>query len=186
MKHISDEGIALIHSFESLELVAYPDPNSPLGTACARAGLPMRSYRKVPKWASLSAKPWTIGWGHTGSDVFEGLVWSQEIADRTFEADISRFEVGVNSLVKVPVTQGQFDALVSFAYNVGLDIDDDTKAEGLGDSTLLRKLNARDYDGAAKQFLLWVSKGTASEKGLTRRRKTEVERFYGRPWRGVK
>lgn len=181
--HVSSDGIALMHYFESCELVAYPDPNSPLGSACAKRDLPMRAYRKIPGWSSLKGDPWTIGRGHTGSDVFEGLVWSQELSDRVFAKDLGRFERDVASLVKVPVTQNQFDALVSFAYNCGSDIDDDTKPEGLGDSTLLRKLNAGDFAGAVAQFDLWISKGTTAEKGLRRRREAERAHFEGKAWR---
>lgn len=189
MKHISDEGIALIHSFESLELIAYPDPNSPLGVACAKARLPMRSYRKIPNWSTLSGKPWTIGYGHTGPDVFEGLVWSEELANRTFAADIALREEAVNEAVKVLLTQGQFDATVSILYNVGAgskDRDGIIRLKNGQPSTLLKLLDAGNFDGAARQFGMWISKGTAAEKGLIRRRKAEVERFYGREWRGVK
>lgn len=186
--HLSDEGIALIHSFESLELVAYPDPNSPLGAACANRGLVMRKYRNVPNWEQMHGDPWTIGWGHTGPDVFEGLVWSQGLAERAFAADIVEREGVINEFVRVMLTQGQFDAMVSILYNVGFGSNKRDGIIRLKDgrpSTLLRLLNAGRYDDAAKQFLLWISRGTSAERGLTRRRRTEVERFYGRPWRGV-
>ena len=77
-------------------------------------------------------------------------------------------------LAGAATTQGQFDALVSFAYNVGLDIDDDTAAEGLGDSTLLRKHKAGDYAGAKAEFLKWVKNDGVVMKGLTRRRAAEA------------
>src|SRR3990167_7938116 len=115
----SPAGIALIQHFESCRLEAYQDEGG----------------------------VWTIGWGHT-EGVCSGDVVTQHQADILFEQDLEWFERGVDRLVRVPLTQGQFDALVSFAYNVGLDEDTDTKAEGLGDSTLLRKLNAGDYPGA--------------------------------------
>lgn len=82
-------------------------------------------------------------------------------------------------LVKVPLTQGQFDALVSFAYNVGLDDNQNGKAEGLGESTLLRKLNAKDYAGAVEQFLRWNKNDGAVMHGLTKRRTAEQSRFLG-------
>lgn len=78
-----------------------------------------------------------------------------------------------------PTTQGQFDALVSFAYNVGLDIDDDDKAEGLGDSTLLRKHLAGDFAGAAAQFALWNKNDGRVMNGLTRRRAAEAALYRG-------
>lgn len=153
---ISPHGVAVGHYFEQCRLVAYPDPGSKDG------------------------KPWTIGWGHTGPEVVKGLVWTQAQADAAFVADIARFERDVLSLVKVPVTQGQFDALVLFAYNVGSDIDADKIAEGLGDSTLLRKLNARDYDGAALEFRKWNKNDGKVMRGLIRRRAAEAALWSGK------
>lgn len=149
---LSNNGKKLIKSFEKLELIAYPDP----GTGGA---------------------PWTIGWGHTGPEVVPGLVWTPAQADAAFDRDVAQFERDVTSLVKVPVNQNQFDALVSFAFNTGSDIDADTIAEGLGDSTLLKKLNAGDYDGAANEFLKWNKSGGRVMNGLTRRRNAERTLF---------
>lgn len=152
---ISPDGVAVAHYFESCKLKSYPDPGSKNG------------------------EPWTIGWGHTGPEVKPGLVWTQEQADAAFLVDVTRFERDVLSLVKVPLTQGQFDALVLFAYNVGSDIDADTIAEGLGDSTLLRKLNAGDYEGAALEFRRWNKNDGKVMRGLTRRRAAEECLFRG-------
>ena len=142
-------GRALIQSFEQCRLKAYLDGGG----------------------------VWTIGWGHTGPDVYEGLEITQEQADAWFEDDIGETEQGVERLVLVPVTQNQFDALCSFAYNVGLDIDKDTLAEGLGDSTLLRKLNAGDYAGAHAEFKKWNKDNGKVVRGLTRRRTAEAKLF---------
>lgn len=151
----SPEGIALLHHYESCRLVAYPDPGS------------------------VDGHPWTIGWGHTGPEVKRGLVWTQAQADAAFVQDLAITEAGVARLVRVPLTQGQFDALVSFAYNVGLDENHNGKAEGLGESTLLRKLNGQDYAGAAEQFLLWNKNDGVVMYGLTRRRTAERALFLG-------
>ncbi len=155
VERTSPHGISLMHYFETCKLRAYPDPGSKNG------------------------EPWTIGWGHTGPEVKPGLEWTQQQADSVFVDDLRRFERDVLSLVKVPLTQGQFDALVSFAYNVGSDIDADTIPEGLGDSTLLRKLNASDYAGAAIEFLKWNKNDGKPMRGLTRRRHAEMGRFNG-------
>lgn len=152
---LSPNGVAVAHYFESCKLTAYPDPGSSDG------------------------KPWTIGWGHTGPEVVKGLVWTQAQADAQFLVDVARFERDVTSLVKAPLTQGQFDALVLFAYNVGSDIDADTIAEGLGDSTLLRKLNAGDYEGAALEFRKWNKNDGKVMRGLIRRRAAEECLFRG-------
>lgn len=146
--------IQLLHHYERCKLQAYPDPKT-------------------------GGDPWTIGWGHTGQEVKRGLVWTQEKSDAVFLDDLAKFEAGVNSLVKTEITQWQFDALVSFAYNCGLDIDADTKAEGLGDSTLLCLVNERRFLSAADEFLKWISRGTPVERGLRRRRAAERALFMG-------
>jgi lysozyme len=102
---------------------------------------------------------------------------SEERAKELLRHTLTEFERDVNSVVKVPLTQGQFDALVDFAYNVGTDIDADNITEGLGDSTLLKKLNAGDYDGAAKEFGKWVYSKGVRMAGLVKRRKAEVALF---------
>ncbi|HDX8614935.1 lysozyme [Aeromonas veronii] len=144
---ISVDGVAVAHYFESCKLQAYPDPGSKNG------------------------EPWTIGRGHTGPEVKPGLVWTQAQADAAFLVDIARFERDVLSLVKVPVNQGQFDALVLFSYNVG--------SKALESSTLLRKLNAGDYDGAAVEFRRWNKNDGKVMRGLTRRRAAEECLFMG-------
>jgi len=152
----SSNGVQVMHYFERCVLTAYPDPGS-------KDGLPI-----------------TIGWGDTGPDVVRGLVITQDQADARFARRLSReFEPGVSSLVKVPLTQGQFDALVCFAYNVGLDIDQDTKAEGLGDSTLLRMVNIGDFTSAADQFAAWNKNDGRVMLGLRRRRAAEQALFRG-------
>lgn len=144
---LSKNGVEVAHYFENCKLVAYPDPGSKDG------------------------KPWTIGWGHTGPEVKPGLVWVQEYADAAFLIDVTRFERDVTRFVKVPLIQGQFDALVLFAYNVG--------SKSLETSTLLRKLNAGDYDGAALEFRRWNKNDGKVMRGLTRRRAAEECLFRG-------
>jgi lysozyme len=130
----------------------------------------LKAYKPTPD------DVWTIGWGHT-EGVYEGLVWTQEMADLAFSFDLEKYETWVSQLVKVALTQGQFDALVSFCFNVGPDIDVDTIAEGLGDSTLLKKLNAGDYEGARAEFKRWDKQKGKTLAGLTKRRQAEAEMF---------
>jgi len=134
-----------------------------------------------------SAGVLTIGYGHTGKDVRPGMVITQETAEALLRKDLAKFESGVESLAK-KTTQGQFDALVAFAFNIGLG--------ALAGSTLLKMHNAVDYAGAAKQFPKWdKADGThngkdddgdglideAGEKhrltGLTRRRMGEADLY---------
>lgn len=180
VKKINDKGLALINFYEGLELEAYPDPGSPLGKACSIIKRPMKAYKSIPDWVSLSGKPWTIGYGHTGSEVVPGLIITEAKAIEIQKRDLEYFEQGVIRLVKVPLSSNQFSALVCFAYNCGLDEDADTKAEGLGDSTLLKKLNNLDYIGAAEQFLAWNRANGAVLDGLTKRRQREMALFLSK------
>lgn len=111
---------------------------------------------------------WTIGYGHTGN-VRAGQVITKQEAERLLSEDLKRFEAGVEKNVKVSLTQNQFDALVSFCYNLGVG--------NLQKSTLLKKLNAGDYKGAGDEFLKWNKAGGSVVKGLTNRRKDERELF---------
>jgi len=149
---ISNNGIAIIKIFEGLRLNAYTD----------------------------SAGVWTIGYGstryHDGRAVKPGdkLVGESQ-ADTLFRNTLGQYEKAVNDFVQIPLTQNQFDALVSFTYNEG--------PYALKSSTLLKKLNAKDYANAANAFLLW-DKITDPKTGkkvaldvLTQRRREERELF---------
>lgn len=111
---------------------------------------------------------WTIGWGTTtehGHAIKQDTVWTQEQCNAAARADMEKFEADVRRLVKVQLEPWQFDALVSFTYNVG--------AGNLAKSTLLKKVNAKDFAGAAKEFLRWDKANGKTLAGLTRRRKSE-------------
>lgn len=138
---INKKGIEMIKHFESLRLKSYLDTGG----------------------------VWTIGYGSTGSEIKEGLVWTEEQAERRFIEDLAAFESGVEKLLKVNINENQFSALVSFAYNVGLN--------ALKKSTLLKKLNSNDFDGAANEFLRWNKDNGKIIKGLTRRREAEKKLF---------
>ncbi|AVE48832.1 lysozyme [Serratia marcescens] len=142
---ISKTGIELIKRFEGLELKAYQD----------------------------SVGVWTIGYGWTqpvdGKKVGPGMVIDQATADRLLKCGVVQYELGVNQLVKVTITQGQFDALVSFAYNLGL--------RSLSTSTLLRELNSGNKQDPANEFDKWVYVGGMKLNGLVARREAERELF---------
>ncbi|HDV8501636.1 TPA: lysozyme [Enterobacter bugandensis] len=141
----SEKGIALIKKFEGCKLTAYQD----------------------------SVGVWTIGYGWTqpvdGKLIRAGMTIKQETAERLLKTGLVSYENDVSRLVKVGLTQGQFDALVSFTYNLG--------ARSLSTSTLLRKLNAGDYAGAADEFPRWNKAGGKVLNGLTRRREAERALF---------
>lgn len=143
---VSKAGIELIHSFEGFRSEAYVDPGT--------GGLPI-----------------TIGFGSTtdeeGRPIKLGTVWSRERAAARFQKDLDRFAAGVlDALDGAPTTQGQFDACVSLAYNVGL--------ANFRGSTLLKLHKAGDYAGARQQFGRWNKAAGRVMAGLTRRRAAEA------------
>jgi lysozyme len=119
------------------------------------------------------AKVWTIGYGHTGLKHNDGTVKrgrkiTSEQADVLLAADLTeKYAPDVRKLVKVPLKQHEFDALVSFHFNTG----------ALGKSTLLKKLNQMDKGGAALEFMKWTRGGGKVLPGLVRRRKAEQYLF---------
>lgn len=116
---------------------------------------------------------WTIGYGHTGKvdgkAISSGMRITQAKAVQLLREDLASFEAAVNAAVKALITQNMFDALVSFAYNCG--------AGALRNSTLLKKLNAGDYSGAADEFQKWNKSGGKVLNGLVRRREAERKLF---------
>jgi len=116
----------------------------------------------------------TIGWGHTnhhGRQFDAATRWTAKECHQVFLEDMEGFERDVRKAVKVPLTDYQFDALVSFTYNCG--------SGALNKSTLLKKLNAGDFAGAAREFKKWNKAGGKELKGLTRRRNSEAVMFAG-------
>ena len=139
---ISEAGLSLIKSFEGCVLTAYLDA----------VGI------------------WTVGYGHTGPSVHRGLTITQKLAEDILAQDVRRFELGVLNNVKVNLNQNEFDALVSFLFNVGVN--------ALKNSTLLRLLNdGADRSIVAAEFLRWNKGGDKVLEGLTRRRQAEKALF---------
>lgn len=142
-KRTGDKGLALIQSFEGLRLKAYPDP-------------------------ATGGEPWTIGYGHTGG-VKPGQVITEAQADEFLRSDLARFEAAVSRLCPI-TTQNQFDALVSFTFNVG--------ENALKESTLRRLHNEGAYSQARDQFKRWDKAASKIMAGLSRRRAAEAT-LYG-------
>lgn len=140
---------ALVQQFEGCakkqadgSFIAYPDPGT-------------------------GADPWTIGWGTTGADVKPGVVWTQQQCDDRLTQDVDSFAAKVSAVIAgAPTSQHQFDAMVSFAYNVGVT--------NLANSTLLRLHKAGDFAGAQQQFGRWNKAAGKVLPGLTRRRAAEA------------
>ena len=138
---LSQHGIDFIKSWEGCKLSAYLD----------------------------SGRVWTIGWGETGPGIKLGTTWTQEKADSSFAIRVDQFAAQVDTIIQVNLNQNQFDALVSLAYNIGID--------AFKHSTLAWKLNAGDLVGAADQFLRWNHDEGKIVNGLTRRRFAECTLF---------
>lgn len=139
-------------------------------------------FSAVPYLCS-AGKP-TIGFGNTFYPDGRKVTMKDKPITRAYGVEIftlvvAQFEKDVNSLVKSIITQNQFNALVSFAYNVGSDIDVDFIAEGLGDSTLLKKVNANPNDpNIAKEFAKWNKANGKVSNGLISRRQLEAELYF--------
>jgi len=147
---ISPAGVDLLKHFEGCKLEAYPDP-------------------------ATGGAPWTVGYGCT-LGVKPGDKITQDMAELMLLRDLKRFEVGVSNIVKAHVSQNQYDALVSLAFNIGLG--------NLSSSTLVRMINAGSADAAADQFLRWTRAGGKIMPGLTRRRVAERQHYRGEAWNG--
>lgn len=153
---VGPAGTALIKRFEGCArlrpdgmVAAYPDPGT-------------------------GGEPWTIGWGATGKDHFNGgrigpaTMWTQAQCDARLAADLGRYAADVAAaLGDAPTTQAQFDALVAFHYNTG----------AIARATLTRKHREGDREGAAREFARWNRAGGKVMKGLVRRRAAEAELY---------
>ena len=143
---ISENGLELIKHFEGCELEAYQ---------CA-AGV------------------WTIGYGHT-KDVKQGDKITKAIADSLLAEEMHEYEGYVNNAVKVDLNQDQFDALVSWTYNLG--------GGNLNASTMLKVVNSGDFEGVPAQIKRWNKAGGKVLEGLIRRREAEANLFSGKDWK---
>lgn len=134
----------------------------------------IKNYEKIElKSYQDEAKVWTIGYGHTGKEVYPNMKITENQANMFLFNDLSKFENAVNQYVKVPLSQNQFDALVAFSYNAGIG--------AFKNSTLLKKLNSGDFEGASEEFGKWnkitVNGEKKSSDGLSVRRYDEENIF---------
>ena len=153
---LDEEGYLIIANFEGLRLSPY---------LCS-AGVPTIGYGSTfypsGKKVTMKDKPITK----------ETAMWMLKVTANMFAKD-------VDMLVTSNINQNQFNALVSFAFNLGSDIDADDIPEGLGDSTLLKKVNANPNDPTiAKEFMKWINSNGKPNNGLKRRRAEEVKIYF--------
>ncbi len=145
MNALSPRGLALIKGFEQCRLTAYQDDGG----------------------------VWTIGWGHTGPEVVEGLQWSQAQADEDLVRDTIFAANAVTRSVDVAMNQNEFDALVCLTYNIGVG--------AFRGSTLLRELNSANFSAASAEFPKWDRVNGEPNLGLARRRAAEQALFLSPP-----
>ncbi len=148
LMNISEEGLSLIKKFEGCELKAY---------RCA-------------------ANVLTIGYGTT-KGVTEDMEITKEEAESILKEEMHEYEGYINDMVKVPLKQNQFDAMVSWVFNLG--------STNLSSSTLLKKLNNSEYDEVPSQIKRWNKAGGKVLDGLIRRREAEALLFEGKEWENV-
>lgn len=158
---IGNKGLELIKEFEGYH-EALPDGS-------CKAYLDTLAAKKY--WSPGYNGLWTIGYGCT-EGVTEGLIWTEKQAESALLKEIKKHSAAVTEMVTVKVNQNQFDALVSLSYNIG--------SGALSKSSLLKKLNAGDFDGAANSFKLYNKAGGKVVRGLVRRRAAEAE-LFGKP-----
>lgn len=138
---VSEKGLNIIKESESLQLKAYKCPAGIL----------------------------TIGYGHTGPDVLPGMTINQVAADVYLKLDCAVAEHAINRLVKIPLNQNQFDALVSLVFNIGTG--------AFQRSTLLKRINEGDFGAASDEFLKWTKSKGKELPGLVIRRNKERNLF---------
>lgn len=160
-------------------IFSYCDPASPMGRAIQKAGqwnaYLYRGWEPPAAIKALSGAPYTIGYGSTGADIGPGTVWSLYEVEARYVVQSGDFMRKVADLVEVPVNPMQLAMLTSLAYNTG--IGEMNGKGGFRNSTLLKKLNAGDYLGAADQFLVWNKAQGKVMPGLVTRRAAERENF---------
>jgi len=140
----SKNGLHLTEQFEGCKFTSYPDP-------------------------ATGGDPWTIGYGHTGSDVYPNMTITQQQAEELLMKDVQKASQAVNSKVHTDITQDEFDALVDFVFNVG--------AGNFAGSTLLKKINEGDMEGASHEFEKWDMAAGKHMAGLLKRRHAEAQEF---------
>lgn len=138
---LNDAGVALVKRFEGCRLTAYKDVVGIL----------------------------TIGYGHTGVDVYDGMEINQPMADLLLKRDVADTAVGVKKALTCSLNDNQFSALVCFAFNVGV--------HAFAKSTLCSLLQHKDLLGASEQFARWNKAGGIERPGLTERRLAEKALF---------
>lgn len=172
----SKKGVDIIHAAEAFRAFAYPDPASKLYKASPRQRWGFRPASEIlaqlsPSTRALSGAPWTVGWGETRG-VTKDTRMTRDEADVAFAASLYEFERAVESAVRGAAggtTQGQFDAMVSLTYNIGI--------AAFRKSSILRNHLNGDFAAAARSFHLYNQAGGKQMPGLVKRRAAESAHY---------
>jgi len=171
----------LTRQWERLILFAYPDPASPMAQIIQKMGLweqYLSGHIGIPALARdakpapgkrTAGDPWSIGYGHTGDDVFENLVWSEDKANSQLLHDLEPVGATLKEIITREITKEQFIALSDWGHNVG--------TEAVRTSTLIKVLNLGDDLKAADQFRAWNKAAGVVNQGLVNRREADRALF---------
>lgn len=171
MLTITDRGLDIIKEFEGYKR-ALPD---------GRCQAYQCVVGKDAKGRPIYDGKWTIGWGCT-EGVTAGMIWTREQAEIALRREVAKAAAIVARHVRVPLNANQADACISLAYNIGeggaIDPKTGKPVPGFSTSTVLRRINASNFQGAAEAFAMWVnSNGVRNVPGLVRRRAQEAALF---------
>jgi lysozyme len=178
---LSFDDTALTRQWERLVLFAYCDPASPMALAIQKMGLwekylagqvgipPLARAAKPAPGKKTNGDPWTIGYGHTGADVYENLRWTTDQANSQLMHDLQPVGDMIKRVVTREITKEQFIALNTLGHNIGI--------HALETSTLIRVLNLGDDMAAADQFRVWNKASGQVNQGLVNRREAERALF---------
>jgi lysozyme len=165
----SDNGRALVETSEGKSYTAYPDTGGLWTIGIGHLIVPGDGLLSLSAFALVNGR-----YIVTDIPAVKALGLDENAVQNLFNNDLSDAENTVKSYVVVPLTQGQFDALVDFVFNLG--------AGNLGNSTLLKRINARDYAGAATEFAKWINGRDAQGNlvqipGLIARRQADTQTY---------
>lgn len=147
---LSQAGFDALQRREGKRNWAYPDPNSPLARAFPQVKwgyAPAASLVSADTLKNFSGNPWTCGIGQTGAGIDANTYWTDEEVYTRFRQALVKYVGAVNTAITVPTTQNEFDAMVSFAWNVGI--------AGFKSSSVIKAHNRNNKEAAARAFRLW-------------------------------
>lgn len=156
-----------IQGAEGEVLGAYPDPDSPLGQACARRGLHPQDWKRLPGGETLDGAPWTIGYGHTGPEIHPGLTWTSSQAEAALHLDVARAVAALDA--HLPwwrrLDDVRQDGLAELCFNMGLGEAGEPARPGRGLRSFVQMLSALEAGRYAQAAEALMASRWAKEVG---------------------